>query len=222
MTAAGMIGLALSLGAGVVYWFFYHVPSHRLYGTSHTIQEDSDGGTTKTSSSRGCDKEAGKDVLETKKCGDSRCCPKPAAKAGIVKTSDSQGSGDKVGIRPSKTKKCKNSGCRPRPVVKEGSEKGGQYTKARAMTHKLGTITNVSVPNGRYYVVIGSFIDDDLARDYASQLTRKGVSATLIAPPKGQHFYRVAVDWGRTLPEARTKVADLPSGYRAGAWIVKY
>ncbi|MCU0317937.1 MAG: SPOR domain-containing protein [Amoebophilaceae bacterium] len=85
-----------------------------------------------------------------------------------------------------------------------------------------GTITSINTSRGHYYVVVGSFIDDDLASDYANRLAQQGVDVTLIAPPQGQYYFRVAIAQRSTLHDAHEKLESLKATYGAGIWVLKY
>ena len=85
-----------------------------------------------------------------------------------------------------------------------------------------GTITKINTPQGRYYVIVGSFIDDDLASDYANQLANQGVEVMLIAPPQGKHFFHVAVDQEDSAYDANEKAAALKATYGQDIWVMKY
>ena len=94
-------------------------------------------------------------------------------------------------------------------------------TPATARPEK-GTITKINTPRGCYYVIVGSFIDDDLAADYANQLAQQGVDVMLIAPPQGKHFFRVAVEQEASFYAANEKAAALKATYGKDIWVMKY
>ena len=85
-----------------------------------------------------------------------------------------------------------------------------------------GTVTSINTSQGHYYVVVGSFIDDDLAADYANRLAQQGVDVMLIAPPQGQYYFRVAVDQKNTFHDAHEKLGALKATYGDGIWVLKY
>jgi hypothetical protein len=84
-----------------------------------------------------------------------------------------------------------------------------------------GTILTISERTGRYYVVVASAIDGDLAMDYAQELAAEGRSVSIIAPYGRVKFHRVAVNNLETLGEAETVLNDLRADY-ADAWVIKY
>ena len=85
-----------------------------------------------------------------------------------------------------------------------------------------GTLTKVASAQGAYYVVVGSFIDDDLAADYAQKLVKKGVDVMLIAPPQGKYFSRVAVAQEDSFYEASERAEELKATYGPSIWVMKY
>ncbi|MEM9417091.1 MAG: hypothetical protein AAF963_01940 [Bacteroidota bacterium] len=85
-----------------------------------------------------------------------------------------------------------------------------------------GTITKINKPQDRYYIIVSSFIDDDLAFDYANQLASQATDVMLILPSPGQYFYRVALDQKATLYDANEKLEEIKAIYGQNAWILKY
>lgn len=108
-------------------------------------------------------------------------------------------------------------------AVEEVSEKATKHLDPSNTTKpEKGTVTRVNTPQGCYYVVVGSFIDDDLAADYAYQLAQKGVHSMLLAPSRGKYFSRVAISKKHTFSDANEKAAALKAIYGTGIWVVKY
>ena len=87
---------------------------------------------------------------------------------------------------------------------------------------KQGTITKINTPQGCYHVVVGSFIDEDLALDQANRLAQQGVNVTIIAPSKGQLFSRLAIEPKPTYTEAHEKAETLKAAYGTDIWVMKY
>lgn len=85
-----------------------------------------------------------------------------------------------------------------------------------------GAITKINTPQGSYYIVVGSFIDDDFASDYANQLAQQGIDVTLIAPLPGKYFSRVAVDQEDNFYSANEKAEGLKATYGEDIWVLKY
>jgi hypothetical protein len=103
---------------------------------------------------------------------------------------------------------------------------GGEDTKKISASHatkpERGTMTRINTPRGCYYIVVGSFIDDDLASDYANKLVQQGVDVMLIAPPQGQYYFRIAIKQANTFRDAHEKVEVLKAMYGTDIWVMKY
>lgn len=85
-----------------------------------------------------------------------------------------------------------------------------------------GTIETVSSRAGRYYVVIASAIDDDLAMDYAKQRQKEGLNTFIIEPYGTTRFHRVATAYYDTWAEAQNQANDLKGQYGDEVWVIKY
>lgn len=85
-----------------------------------------------------------------------------------------------------------------------------------------GTLTKITRPQGKYYVVTNCFIDADLATDYANKLVAQGEHVVLLTPPQGQYFFCVAVAENNTLYSANQKMQNLKSLYGSDIWVKKY
>ena len=87
---------------------------------------------------------------------------------------------------------------------------------------KKGTVTKVDTPQGAYYIIVGSFVDGDLASDHAHQLAKQGTDTTILAPEAGEYFYRVAVAQANTLYAAHEEIEELKATYGNKIWVKKY
>ena len=86
----------------------------------------------------------------------------------------------------------------------------------------IGTIETLTERTRRYYVVISSDIDDDLIMDYATKLSKEGVSTKIIPPYGKVKFFRIAVAEGESYSETQAKADELKAKYGDAAWVVKY
>ena len=85
-----------------------------------------------------------------------------------------------------------------------------------------GEITTISASAGRYYIVVASFIDDDMAKDHANDLASQGASVKIVEPFNERKFYRVSVaDYG-SRSEAVSATEQLKSQYGDDIWALKY
>ncbi len=84
-----------------------------------------------------------------------------------------------------------------------------------------GTISIITERTGRYYIVIGSFVDGDLANDYGKELAAKGSGIIILTPPD-RGFYRVALSDYSSWTEAQTNANGLKEDYGENVWVLKY
>jgi hypothetical protein len=85
-----------------------------------------------------------------------------------------------------------------------------------------GTIETVEAPNGRFYVVVSSSVDGDLAMDYAQKLAKEGNSIRIINPSgTNKLFHRVSVADYSTWDEAVAATSSA-SAFGEGVWVLKY
>ncbi|MHA7877862.1 MAG: SPOR domain-containing protein [Bacteroidota bacterium] len=175
---AVIVGIVLSIGVGVVYWFFYHAPA---VDPSQKISA----------------------ILEERK--------------NSALTSDTDTIHKNTDI-DSLTKK--QEGLKVAATTK--GESKNSSTAYATLPHKEGAITHSNAPQGYYYIILGSFIDEDLASDYAHALAKKGTDVTLIPPPSKQHYYWVAIKQGKIFSTAYKTAEKLKSVYGTDIWVMKY
>ncbi|WOK09153.1 SPOR domain-containing protein [Imperialibacter roseus] len=85
-----------------------------------------------------------------------------------------------------------------------------------------GTIETVASPTGRFYVVVSSSVDGDLAMDYANKLAKEGNSLKIINPSgTNKLFHRVSVGDYPTWDEAVAATSSA-SAFGEGVWVLKY
>lgn len=80
----------------------------------------------------------------------------------------------------------------------------------------------ISAPEGRWYVVVGSFYDVDLAEDKASSIVASGMSAYLLSPTGDFKFHRVGIAQSANMKEAENKRSELVATYGENIWVLKY
>ncbi len=86
-----------------------------------------------------------------------------------------------------------------------------------------GSIEAINSRTGRYYIVINSFFDEDLAADYAKELGELGINTLVIKPSQRKGFHRVAVreDFGNW-SAAENRMNELKATYGEDIWVLKY
>ncbi len=85
-----------------------------------------------------------------------------------------------------------------------------------------GIIESVSSPTGRFYVIVSSSIDDDLALDYARKLSLEGNNVKLVEHNANElPFYGVSLGDYDTWDQA-SQASSALSINDNGAWVLKY
>lgn len=91
-----------------------------------------------------------------------------------------------------------------------------------AAKRAAGIVETVSSPTGRFYIIVSSSIDDDLAMDYASKLAKEGNNVKIIEHDANKLFYyRVSVGDYDTREQAETASASF-SNYSSELWVLNY
>ena len=85
-----------------------------------------------------------------------------------------------------------------------------------------GTIQTITSGTGRYYVVVASAVDGDLANDFAKKLADEGKSPKIIEPFNNKLFYRVALSDFEDLTDAQTKAEEMKGEYGDEVWVIRY
>ena len=87
---------------------------------------------------------------------------------------------------------------------------------------KIGAIEMLRTATGRFYVVLSSSIDDDLAMDYAKKLSTEGININILechAP--NLVYFAVSPANFDTYEEAETALEEYAS-YGEGHWVLRY
>ncbi|MEQ8927377.1 MAG: SPOR domain-containing protein [Fulvivirga sp.] len=105
---------------------------------------------------------------------------------------------------------------------KAAEEEAARLAAEEAAKPKIGTVETISSRTGRFYVVVASAIDGDLAMDYAKKLNTKGVNVNLIPPFGKSKFHRVTVDNQDSWAAAENRATELKSEYGEDVWVIKY
>ena len=91
------------------------------------------------------------------------------------------------------------------------------------VSNSYATIETIPAPTGRSYVVIGSFVDEDLARDLGEKLMQDGTGIRILAPTeRAPLLHRVAVADFDTFDEAATVIDGYKLNYGESTWVLKY
>lgn len=89
---------------------------------------------------------------------------------------------------------------------------------------EVGSINTITEKTGRSFVVVGSFVDEDFAMDFAKRLTEQGKSVSILAPADGRGFYRVAVADFENYADAMNSAEEVKTegSYGADIWALRY
>ena len=85
-----------------------------------------------------------------------------------------------------------------------------------------GSVASISSRTGRYYMIVGSFVDGDLAQDYAGNLAKEGYEAKIIEPSGTRKFYRLSVKDAEAIEDLNVELDAMRAKYGENVWIVKY
>ena len=93
---------------------------------------------------------------------------------------------------------------------------------AREARAAAGEVEVITSRTGRFYVIVSSSIDQDLAMDYAQKLAREGNVVKIIEHDARDHlYYRVAVEDYGTREEAEAAAPSM-GNYGDGVWVLSY
>lgn len=87
-----------------------------------------------------------------------------------------------------------------------------------------GAYETINARTGRYFIVLNSFFDGDLAEDYAKSLAKDGFDTKIISPveaKKGFHRVVLSNDYG-TWHAADANVGELKGVFGETIWVLKY
>ncbi len=97
-----------------------------------------------------------------------------------------------------------------------------QQSQLPVSTGTPGVVTTITSSAGRYYIVVSSFIDSDMANDHGNALAAQGASVKIINPFNERKYYRVSVaDYG-SRQDAINATEQLKSQYGNDIWALKY
>lgn len=89
--------------------------------------------------------------------------------------------------------------------------------------NSVGETSVVSEKTGRSYIIIKSFFDEDIARDFTNELALKGISTKIIQPVNSKKpFYRVSISDYDNYQAALTELEKYKTEYGSDLWAFKY
>jgi len=97
-----------------------------------------------------------------------------------------------------------------------------QEQAAEEATMAPGEFRILTERTGRYYVVIGSFIDEDLAADLSGEIASDGVGSMILSPPQKGGFFRVALSDHPSWNDAQNAANGRKGAFGDSVWVLKY
>ena len=86
----------------------------------------------------------------------------------------------------------------------------------------IGAISEISQPLNKYYLIVASFLDNDLAFDYAQKLILSGSNAIIILDSRVRYFTRVALLEYETFDKANVGLDKYKDEFDEQLWVLKY
>ena len=84
------------------------------------------------------------------------------------------------------------------------------------------TVVTSRIENPRYFLVVGSFIDEDMATDYSKDLIQKGMSTYLVHPYGEIAYYRLAIGQFENFALAAVEMDRVQGDFKENLWVLKY
>lgn len=109
-------------------------------------------------------------------------------------------------------------------VTKKAAPKKKPVKKSTPVANasEAGAITVVNSRTGQSYIIIASFIDEDLAMDYAKETVEDGSSVKIIEPFGESKRYRVSIADYSSYSDASSQLDSYKSKYGDQLWALKY
>lgn len=105
---------------------------------------------------------------------------------------------------------------------KAAAKKPAAKQKPATVAAVPGAINTLSEKTGNLFIIIGSFVDEDIANDYAVELATAGKSPSIIPPFGNAVTYRVAIKGYASLSDAKSEIDDLRPEFGQDIWILRY
>lgn len=74
----------------------------------------------------------------------------------------------------------------------------------------------------RYFLVVASFIDEDMARDHSAVLQRQGKHTFLVYPYGDIAYYRLAIGQFESFALASNEISRVKDNFEENLWVLKY
>ena len=112
----------------------------------------------------------------------------------------------------------------PEPVIEEVIEPEVKTDppELESAPKAIGAISEISQPLDKYYLILASFLDNDLAFDYAEKLILSGSNVIIILDFHVRYFTRVALLEYETLDKANIGLDKYKDEFDEQLWVLKY
>jgi hypothetical protein len=112
----------------------------------------------------------------------------------------------------------------PTPPKVEQKKPEPEPEPVAAPVIKPAELLTISTREGRYYAVIGSFFDVDLAEDLGKKIVASGISAYILEPTGDAVFHRVGLlmENVSSMKEAEANLMSYREKYSNTVWAFKY
>jgi hypothetical protein len=112
----------------------------------------------------------------------------------------------------------------PEPVIEEVIEPEVKTDppELESAPKAIGAISEISQPLDKYYLILASFLDNDLAFDYAEKLILSGSNVIIIPPFSTSKLTRVALLEYETLDKANIGLDKYKDEFDEQLWVLKY
>ena len=111
----------------------------------------------------------------------------------------------------------------PEPVIEEVIEPEVKTDPSdlESAPKAIGAISEISQPLDKYYLIVASFLDNDLAFDYAEKLILSESNVIIIPPFSTSKFTRVALEY-ETLDKVSIGLDNYKDEFDEQLWVLKY
>ena len=92
----------------------------------------------------------------------------------------------------------------------------------KSVLQAIGAISVKGQPLDKYYLIVASFLDNDLAFDYAEKLILSGSNVIIIPPFSTSKLTRVALLEYETLDKANIGLDKYKDEFDEQLWVLKY
>ena len=112
----------------------------------------------------------------------------------------------------------------PEPVIEEVIEPEVKTDppELKSVLQAIGAISVKGQPLDKYYLIVASFLDNDLAFDYAEKLILSGSNVIIIPPFSTSKLTRVALLEYETLDKANIGLDKYKDEFDDKLWVLKY